>query len=233
MRLPALARTSHKWLGLLLAIQAVFWSAGGLYMTAVHIDIIHGDRLVRPIPVPPLDFSSLKEPGAVAAGGAETVRLETQLGRPVYVVGGPSGSRLIDAQSGAQLSPLGEAAVRARATAHFAEQGKIVSAELLSEAPGELRGRAAPLWRVQFEGAWKPTLYISPQTGELMAKRQDLWRTFDFVWMLHVMDYETRDNVNNILLRIATWMAFVSSLTGAWLLFYSFRRRRRARPAKA
>ena len=181
MRLPALARTSHKWLGLLLAIQAVFWSAGGLYMTAVHIDIIHGDRLVRPIPVPPLDFSSLKEPGAVAAGGAETVRLETQLGRPVYVVGGPSGSRLIDAQSGAQLSPLDEAAVRARATAHFAEQGKIVSAELLSEAPGELRGRAAPLWRVQFEGAWKPTLYISPQTGELMAKRQDLWRTFDFV----------------------------------------------------
>ncbi|WP_426051105.1 hypothetical protein [Brevundimonas sp. SL161] len=233
MRLPALARTSHKWLGLLLAIQAVFWTAGGLYMTAVHIDIIHGDRLARSIPATPLDLSSLKEPGAVAASGAETVRLETQLGRPVYVVGGPGGSRLVDAQSGAQLSPLGEAAVRARATAHFAEQGRIVSAELLREAPGELRGRPAPLWRVQFEGAWKPSLYISPQTGELMAQRHDLWRTFDFVWMLHVMDYETRDNVNNILLRITTWMAFVSSLTGAWLLFYSFRRRRRARPAKA
>jgi hypothetical protein len=233
MRLPALARTSHKWLGLLLAIQAVFWTAGGLYMTAVHIDIIHGDRLVRPIPVPPLDFSALMDPGALASGDAETVRLETQLGRPVYIVAGTSGSRLVDAQTGAQLSPLGEAAARARADAHFAEQGQIVSAELLREAPGELRGRPAPLWRVQFEGAWKPTLYISPQTGELMAKRHDLWRTFDFVWMLHIMDYETRDNVNNILLRITTWMAFVTSLTGAWLLFYSFRRRRRARPAKA
>jgi len=233
MRLPALARTSHKWLGLLLAIQAVFCTAGGLYMSAVHIDIIHDDRIVRPIPATPLNLTSLVEPSAVAAGGAESVRLETQLGRPVYIVSGQDGSRLVDAQTGAQLSPLGESAVRARASAHFAEQGEIVSTELLNEAPGELRGRPAPLWRVQFEGAWKPTLYISPQTGELMAKRHDLWRTFDFVWMLHIMDYETRDNVNNILLRITTWMAFITSLTGAWLLFYSFRRRRRARPAKA
>src|SRR3989344_3173395 len=117
MRLPALARTSHKWLGLLLAIQAVFWTAGGLYMTAVHIDIIHGDRLVRPIPATPLNLASLVEPSALAAG-AETVRLETQLGRPVYIIGGSGGSRLVDAQTGAQLSPLGGAAVRARADAH-------------------------------------------------------------------------------------------------------------------
>ena len=42
MRLPALARTTHKWFALILAIQAVFWTLSGVYMTAVHIDIIHG-----------------------------------------------------------------------------------------------------------------------------------------------------------------------------------------------
>ena len=93
--------------------------------------------------------------------------------------------------------------------------------------------RAAPIWRVQFEGLWRPTLYIAPQTGELVAKRHDLWRTFDFVWMFHIMDYETRDNVNNILLKIATWMMVITSLTGAWLLLYSFRRKRRVRKAAA
>lgn len=72
-----------------------------------------------------------------------------------------------------------------------------------------------------------------PQTGELVAKRHDLWRTFDFVWMFHIMDYETRDNVNNILLKIATWMMVITSLTGAWLLLYSFRRKRRVRKAAA
>lgn len=76
---------------------------------------------------------------------------------------------------------------------------------------------------------WKPTLYISPMTGELVAKRHDLWRTFDFVWMLHIMDYEERTDMNNTLLRVATWMAVATSATGGWLLLYSFRRRRRAR----
>ena len=46
------------------------------------------------------------------------------------------------------------------------------------------------------------------------------------------MDYDTRDNVNNTLLRVATWVAVVTALSGAWLLLYSFpsRRRRKARP---
>ena len=47
MRLPALARKTHKWLALIIAVQAVFWMLSGLYMTAVHINIIHGDHLVR------------------------------------------------------------------------------------------------------------------------------------------------------------------------------------------
>src|SRR3989344_5279059 len=105
MRLPALARTSHKWLGLLLAIQAVFWTAGGLYMTAGHFDIIHGHRLVRPIPATPLNLASLVEPSALAAG-AETVRLETQLGRPVYIIGGAGGVFLVEGQNRAHLTAL-------------------------------------------------------------------------------------------------------------------------------
>ena len=78
---------------------------------------------------------------------------------------------------------------------------------------------------------WKPTIYIAPQTGELSAKRHDLWRIFDFVWMFHIMDYEERTDMNNTLLRVATWMAVATSATGGWLLLYSFRRRRRARKA--
>ena len=88
---------------------------------------------------------------------------------------------------------------------------------------------AAPIWRVEFEGMWKPTLYLSPHTGELLSRRHDLWRGFDFFWMLHIMDYETRDNMNNALLKVATWMMVATSLSGAWLLIFSFRRKRRVR----
>lgn len=234
MRLPALARTTHKWIGLIIALQAVLWTVSGLYMAAIHIDIIHGDRLVRSPPKAAIPLTGLVEPGHLVhlAPGLKSARLETQLGRPVYVVDAADGKSLVDAKTGARLSPLDEAGARARAKALFAEDGEIVSAELLTRTrPIELQSRPLPLWRVEFEGAWRPTFYISPLTGELVARRHDLWRTYDFLWMLHIMDYESRSDVNNILVRTATWVAFAGSLSGAWLLLYSFRRRRRSRKA--
>ena len=230
MRLPALARTTHKWLALIIAIQAVFWMLSGLYMSVIHIDIIHGDRLVKSDKAQQIAFAGLLEPSHLAhlVPDLKSAQLETQLGRPVYVVDAASGKALFDAKTGARLSPLDETGARARAKALFAERGGVVSAELLTGVPPiELQTRALPLWRVEFEGAWRPTFYISPLTGELVTRRHDLWRAYDFVWMLHIMDYENRTDVNNVLIRVATVMALVTSLTGAWLLLYSFRRRRR------
>ena len=235
MRWPAVARTTHKWLALFVAVQAVFWTLSGVYMTAVHIDIIHGDRLVKAVTPQPLALAGLVEPAHLAhlAPGLKSARLETQLGQPVYVVDAEGGKALFDARTGAKLSPLTEAQARARAQALFAEAGKVVSAQLLTKAPLEIQTRPVPIWRVEFEGAWRPTFYISPYTGELVSRRHDLWRTFDFVWMFHIMDYDDREDVNNPLLRIFTWMALVTAASGGWLLVYSFRRKRRVRKAAA
>lgn len=233
MRWPAFARKTHKWLALLVAIQAVFWTLSGLYMTAVHIDIIHGDRLVKAQPAVPLDVTGLIDPAHLShlAPGLRSARLERQLGEPVYVVETEAGKALFDARTGAKLSPLSEAQARARAKALFAEKGGVVSAELLTKAPLEVQTRPMPLWRVEFEGAWRPTFYISPFTGELVSRRHDLWRTFDFVWMFHIMDYDDRQDVNNPLIRVFTWMAVATAASGAWLLLYSFRKKRRVRKA--
>lgn len=233
IRLPALARATHKWLGLFVAIQAVLWTLGGLYMTVIHLDIIHGDRLVRPPPQVPMTLSGLVEPARLAhsAPGLKSARLETQLGRPVYVVEAADGKALFDAQTGEKLSPLGRAAAEARAKALFTERGAVVSADYLTKAPLELQRRPVPVWRIEFEGAWHPTFYISPFTGELVARRHDLWRAFDVVWMFHIMDYDDRADVNNVLLRGFTWLTVVASATGGWLLVYSFRRRRRRKTA--
>lgn len=233
MRWPALARKIHKWIALIVAIQAVFWTLSGIYMTAVHIDIIHGDRLVKTVASQSIDTGGLVEPAHLAhlAPGLKTVRLETQLGQPVYIVDTEAGKALFDARSGAKLSPLSADQAKARAVALFAEQGGVVSTQYVTKAPLEVQTRPVPLWRVEFEGAWHPTFYISPFTGELITRRHDLWRTFDFVWMFHIMDYDDRQDVNNILLRIFTWMAVGTAASGAWLLLYSFRRKRRVKPA--
>ena len=55
---------------------------------------------------------------------------------------------------------------------------------------------------------------------------------FDFFWMLHIMDYDERENVNNLLLRGMTLLALVTALSGAWLLFFAFPRKRRKASAR-
>ena len=42
-----IARTLHKWFGLLIGVQILIWLATGLYMVVVDIDFIHGDPLVK------------------------------------------------------------------------------------------------------------------------------------------------------------------------------------------
>lgn len=214
---------AHKWLGLFIGLQVVIWSLSGLYMTAVHIDIIHGDHLVRDLPSKTVPAEDLADPVALAAASrASGLRLAWVGGRPAYVLKVEESERVIDARTGQPLPPPNEAAIRRIAIATYTGREPIASARLIGHIPGEIRGRKPPLWRVEFDHWNKPTLYFSPSTGELVNRRHELWRIFDFVWMLHIMDYDERENVNNSLLRVFTWGAVMMALSGAWLLLFSF-----------
>ncbi|MBX3562655.1 MAG: PepSY domain-containing protein [Sphingomonas sp.] len=232
-RIPLLARRLHKWLGLLIGAQLVLWALSGLYMTAVHIDIIHGDHLVREAPIRSLDAAGLVDPVALLGSrpGA-SVRLAWPGERPVFVVMSDGGTQMFDARTGAPAARPDEALIRAIARSRYAGSEPIVSARLIERIPGEIRGRRGPIWRVDFGGWNRPTFYLSAETGELVTRRHDLWRAFDFLWMLHIMDYDTRDNVNNNLLRLFTWAAVLMAASGAWLLAYNLPRRRRRKPAR-
>ena len=231
VRLPLLARRLHKWLGLILGVQLLIWMASGVYMTAIHIDIIHGDHFIRAEPPPPVAAAALADPlsAAAAVPRAQSVKLGRLLDRAVYIVASEQGAVLVDAATGARLPPPDEALVRRIAALWFTGEEPLAELRLTDELPGEVRGREPPLWRAEFGGWNKPTLYISPETGELVTRRHELWRIFDFLWMLHIMDYEEREDVNTWLLKAATVSAGLMLLAGAWLLFHTlpFRRRKR------
>jgi len=229
IRWPLLVRRTHKWLALLVGVQALLWTLTGLYMVVVHIDIIHGDHLVRAPKVETFDLTDVAPPSQIvaAAPGVSEIRLQRFLDRPVWRAETPEGLRLFDAKSGSQLPALTEPQVREQSRRIFAGDGKIVAVRLLTQAPLEMQARKAPYWQVEFEGWNRPTLYLSPTTGELISRRHALWRVFDFAWMLHIMDYDQRSDVNNPLLRVATWSTFAMAVLGAWLLIWSFPRRKR------
>lgn len=229
IRWPLLVRRTHKWLALVVGVQALLWTLTGFYMVAVHIDVIHGDHLVRSPAAQPLDLDGLAAPSKIvaAAPGVSEMRLQRFFDRPVWRAETPEGARLFDARTGAPLPALTEPQVREQARRIYTGDGKIVSVRLLTEAPQEMQARKPPYWQVEFEGWNRPTLYLSPATGELISRRHALWRVFDFAWMLHIMDYDERTDVNNPLLRVATWSTFAMAATGAWLLIWSFPRRKR------
>lgn len=233
-RLSLTLRRTHKWLALFVGLQLLVWSLSGLYMTAVHIDIIHGDHFIRAAERPPIDLARLVDPVTLAAGSdIQSVRFHWLLGRPTYILGTGRGARLVDAATGRPLPPPDEAQIRRLADNWYTGDEPLVGAALIHDIPGEIRGREPPVWRVDFGGWNRPTLYFSPETGELLTRRHELWRAFDFLWMMHIMDYRTRDNVNNPLLRVFTWAAMVTVLSGATLLVFSFKRRKRRKKAKA
>jgi PepSY-associated TM region len=219
----------HKWLALIVGVQALIWTLSGLYMTVVHIDIIHGDHFIRHAEPRPVSAAEIVSPVAAAAvvSDAETVRLSWLLDRPVYIVRAKSGERLVDAFGGQPLPPPPRDQIQQLAEHWFTGPERLAKLELVTDLPSEVRGRKPPLWRAEFDGWNKPTLYLSPETGQLLTRRHELWRIFDFLWMLHIMDYETRDNVNNWLLRGFTLLAFTTVLSGAWLLWFAFPRKRR------
>jgi hypothetical protein len=197
-------------------------------MTAVHIDIIHGKHFIRELEPEPTAVSPLFSPAVVAsAADAEVVRLASHLPRPVYIASTPRGDLLFDAQTGERLPSPSREQIRALAEHWYSGPEKLALLSLINDIPGEIRGRKPPLWRADFMGWNKPTLYLSPATGELVTRRHELWRIFDFVWMLHIMDYDERENVNNWLLRGFTLLALTTVASGIWLLWFAFPRRRR------
>lgn len=223
------ARRAHKWIALVVGVQALLWMISGLYMTSISIDIIHGDHLAH-VESAPLSAQDALAPAALAQRFPELTkfRLKRWMGREVYEVHEGRKSSLVDARTGAVLSPIGAPVARELAASLYQGEAPIREARLIQQAPQEVAGRPMPLWRVEFADDSETTLYLSPHTGELVARRHDLWRWFDFLWMFHIMDYEERADVNNTLLRVAASIGLLFALSGVWLLFYSFTRRRRA-----
>ena len=83
--------------------------------------------------------------------------------------------------------------------------------------------RPIAVWRAEYEDGTR--VYIGRDTGEVLAVRTRFWRVFDFMWGLHIMDLQTREDTSHPVLIIFAALAALGSLLGIVLLF----RRRKAR----
>ena len=232
MKLSVQARKWHKWVALVIGVQVLLWTASGLFMSFVPIDTVHSEDFIKKDE--PLFFSDLKHYVSLenAAknlnsdfGKIGEVKLRHVLDFPVFEFKNDLGrTALVNAESGELMSPLSENLIRKIVLSRYSGSQLIRSIGLIHDPVIEYRGKY-PVWRVDFDNSDSTSFYIQPDDGELKAVRGTIWRIYDFLWMLHIMDYSERDNFNHWWLIVAAFLGFTVSISGFVLFFYSFRKR--------
>jgi uncharacterized iron-regulated membrane protein len=220
----------HKWLALIIGIQVFLWILGGLVMSWIPIQEVRGEHNVRHQEAPALDpDAAYLSPSSILAkhdeGEVLTLTMRPFLDTIVYESRDDDDAyRLFDAYTGASLSPVSENQAVEVARRDFAVDASISSTVLLEERTNEYRG-PLPVWQITFADEEETHLFVSPSRGRIVARRNATWRLFDFFWMLHIMDYDEREDFNHPLLILSSIAALIVAISGIVLIFYRFRRR--------
>lgn len=220
---------------LFIGLQFAIWAVSGVYMVYFDIHYIHGDSLVKN-KQPVIDSSNVVLTFTDVINQfpkAEQLRLGQLLSTPVYRFVLEGKQHLLDARSGKLIDGVDESQAKLIALSEFTGAKDIQDISLITENPPfELSARRLPAWRVDFAGISAPTLYISSLTGEVVTKRHSFWRIFDWMWRLHIMDYDDGVDINNVFLSIIGMLALLATISGLILTYHHVLRARIRRITK-
>lgn len=234
-------RKTHRYLGLFIGMQFLGWTISGIYFSWNDIDNVHGDHMRRSpralsanvtLVSPQVPIQKLKRTTPVDS--IYSVQLISIVGKPLYQIQYFSGRtqgvqahvqyKLADATSGELREPLSQDEAISIAKDNVVTSAKVTDVKLVANTDGyhEYRQGPLPAYAISFEDP-DCTAYISAERGTFETIRHDQWRGFDFLWMFHTMDFQSRDNINNWLLRILSVFGLFTVLSGFVLYFVSSR----------
>ncbi|HXG80598.1 MAG TPA: PepSY domain-containing protein [Sphingomicrobium sp.] len=213
-------RRIHKWVGLVIGLQFLLWAISGTAMALLDMDEVEGGPMAE-APDQALLTASAAWPHVQQALGGQPVSKLTIRMFPegtVYQATTTEGARLFSATDGAPVV-IDQARANAIARAAHPDRAAVKSVTPLEELTFAVRDHELPIWQVDFGDARNSSYYVSGSTGELLERRNDTWRWWDFFWMLHIMDYGERSSFNHpLIIAVGFAMAWLA-VTGFWLLF--------------
>ncbi len=217
-------RRWHIWLAWVAALPILLWVVSGLIMVARPIEEVRGTALLRdpsPIrlvgpPVPPL----------VAGVQLSSLTLEQRAAGPRWVIKLPDGkTRLADPATGLLLPPLSANDARQEVEARYAGDAKVqlVARTSADDPPMDLR-RPIAAWQVTMDDG--AHFYVDAASGQIVATRTRWWRFYDFMWGLHIMDPQTREDTHNVFVILFGVVALAMSVLGTILLPKALKKKR-------
>jgi uncharacterized iron-regulated membrane protein len=210
-----LVRNIHKYLSFLISIQLLLWTVSGIYFAFNKIENVRGEQY-REEPNFNVDFSKLN----FQIDGARNIRVIDRMDQEILVVDGIYGREYLnfEGKDVEQLKEEEAMALSAKQTSLIPESVDLITENTIGS---EYRGRALPIYRVKSvnEARESINVYLNVYTGEVEAVRSNQWRIWDLMWGFHIMDWETREDIDNLLLKIFSILALISSITGVLLFF--------------
>lgn len=213
-------RKSHRYLGIFLGVQFLFWTTSGLYFSWTNLDEIHGDHF-KNLEQQPKAFAGLIAPGSLDVGeGIRSVEIRDINEIPYYWV---NENQLYNALDGTPKASINREEAIYVAVKNMKNGLEIASIDLIEQVGKhhEYREKLLPAYVISYEGNENLKAYVSAKDGKFQTVRHRGWRIFDFLWMTHTMDYEGRDNFNTTVLRAFSLMGLITVLSGFVLWYIS------------
>lgn len=210
-----IVRNTHKYLSFFISIQLLLWTISGIYFAFNKIENVRGEqyRLQSPSNY---SFKNIEFEIPEATSAVVKKRLD----KTIVAASTKAGMRYFD-EAGDPLKKIS-----------FDEAKKIVVKNTLlkpiaveeineSKKGSEYRGRQLPIYKVTTHNANNKEInaYLNIFSGDIVAIRSAQWRIWDLMWGFHIMDWQERDNIDNMLLKIFSILALISSLSGILLFF--------------
>jgi len=212
-------RKTHRFLGVFIGIQFLFWTISGLYFSWTDIDEVHGDHYLKK-PTPVAINAGLSPDSLLHNLSFPIHELEVKtIGQsPFFWV---NDSLLIHPKKGEIITEISPQQAVAVVQANVLPQYIPQKTERITEVGphSEYRGRPLPAFRIALSGEGNPIAYVNARNGDFQRIRHTQWRWFDFLWMTHTMDYQGRDNFNTLLLRAFSLLGLITVLSGFALAF--------------
>ena len=210
-----LVRKTHKHLSILISIQLLLWTISGIYFAFNQIELVRGEQYRLPQAFS-VDLSKVN----LVLDSVKSIQVARRFSEEILIVRKETGTEYLNLE-GVALEKLSKTQATSIVSA-VTSLTPLAVEEINDPEPGsEYRGRNLPLFKVVTKDQENKQInvYVDSISGQVVAIRSDQWRLWDLMWGLHIMDWETRDEINNWLLKLFSVLALISSLTGVFIFF--------------
>jgi uncharacterized iron-regulated membrane protein len=213
----------HKWIALIVGVQVLGWVLGGLIMTAIPIEKVHGDQHAATPILTPIELKKLvpleRQLSLADQTDVGSATLKNTPRGPIWVLKSASGSEgWWNAYTGENIDEIKAPEARRYALMAYKGAGKLTGVDYEEVAAKEAQV-SGPLWRASFADAEHTRLYLDAFTGEVISRRSSLWGLYDFFYQIHIMNFGATRTYNHPVIVIATTATLFVVVTGFVLLW--------------